>query len=245
MGEMLTLQASGDPFDVYVARPEGEPIGGLVLVHEIWGLVDHIRDVADRFARVGWTVAAPDVLSRGGMSPQTGAELFALRNSDDPERQAAAQPRLRELLTEASSPAYAAWAVSALRATVDWLEEQPSAVGRIAATGFCFGGTYTFLLAASDERIRAAAPFYGSAPPAERMPGIRCPVLALYGRHDPALIDALPAVEDAMAAAGVDFRPVVYPELAHAFFNDAGARYNPADAHDAWQRVTGFLRAHV
>ncbi len=243
MSETITLRAGSEPFDVYLAKPEGTPIGGLVVVHEIWGLVDHICDVADRFAAEGWVTAAPDILSHGGIEPALGAELHALLNSPDEGVRTAAQPRLRDALTVAHAPEYAAWAVEALRATLDLLEAQPGASQRLAVTGFCFGGTYTMLLAASDRRVRAAAPFYGRAPSADLMAGIGCPVLALYGQNDPALIEALPGVVADMAAAGVDFRTVVYPDSAHAFFNDTGSRYNPADTADAWTRVTEFLRA--
>ena len=242
MSETITLQAGGEPFDVYLAKPEVTPIGGLVVTHEIWGLVEHIRDVADRFAAEGWVVAAPDILSHGGIEPVLGQELYELMNSPDEEVRVAAQPRLRDAITAAHAPEYAAWAVEALKATLDLLEAQPGASSRLAVTGFCFGGTYKMLLAASDRRIRAAAPFYGRAPSADRMAGIGCPVLALYGQNDPAIIEALPQVVEDMAAAGVDFRPVVYPDSAHAFFNDTGPRYNPVDAADAWVRVTEFLR---
>ena len=246
MSETITLPlASGEALEVYIARPAGDAVGGLVLIHEIWGLVDHIKDVADRFATEGWLVAAPDILSHGGVAPALGAELFALMNSDDEEARTAAQPRMREGMSGMRAPEYATWATGALSETVDWLVAQPGIDGRIAATGFCFGGTYAFLLAAHDDRVRAVAPFYGTAPSADRIDRIAAPVLALYGQHDPALIDALPAVTEAMAVAGVDFEAVVYPDSAHAFFNDTGRRYNPADAADAWVRVTGFLRAHV
>jgi carboxymethylenebutenolidase len=246
MSEMITVAlAEGEVLDVYVARPAGEPIGGLVLIHEIWGLVGHITDVADRFASEGWLVAAPDILSHGGVAPALGAELFAVMNSDDEEARAAAQPRMRDAMAGMRAPEYADWAIAALRATVDWLIEQPGVDDRIAATGFCFGGTYAFLLAGQDDRVRAVAPFYGTAPPADRIADIDAPVLAIYGQHDPALIDALPAVTGAMVQAGVDFEAVVYPDSAHAFFNDTGRRYNPADAADAWARVTEFLRSRV
>ena len=246
MSEMITVPlADGESLDVYVARPAGDPIGGLVLIHEIWGLVGHITDVADRFAAEGWLVAAPDILSHSGVAPALGAELFALTNSDDEEARTAAQPRMGEAMSGMRAPEYAAWAVAALRATVDWLAEQPGVDDRVAVTGFCFGGTYAFLLAAHDDRVRAVAPFYGTAPSADRIADIAAPVLAIYGQHDPALIDALPAVTESMAEAGVDFEAVVYPESAHAFFNDTGRRYNPVDAADAWRRVTGFLRDRV
>lgn len=245
MSEIITLNASEESFDVYVARPKGDPIGGLVLIHEIWGLVGHIRDVANRYAAEGWLVAAPDILSRGGIEPEVGLALYAKMNSRDEEVRIAAQPRLRDALTQAQAPEYAAWAVQALRSTTDWLQSQPGVDDRLVVTGFCFGGTYAFALAASDDRIRAAAPFYGRAPEPEHMQRISCPILAIYGQHDPNLIDSLPEVREAMAAAGVDFEDVVYPEAAHAFFNDTGLKYRADDAADAWARVTRFLREHV
>lgn len=243
MPEKIALLASdGASFDVQVARPEGDPIGGLVLIHEIWGLTDHIVDVAERFAVQGYLVAAPDVLSHGGVGPALGTELFDLMSDPDEEVRVAAQPRMRDALTAVRSPEYADWVVGALRSTVDWLADQTGVDGRIGVVGFCFGGTYSFLLAASDERVRAAVPFYGSAPPADRMAAIHAPVLALYGQHDPGLIEPLPQVREDMTAAGVDFETVVYPDAGHAFFNDAGRRYRAGDAADAWQRTLSFLR---
>jgi carboxymethylenebutenolidase len=246
MSDTITLVApDGERLDAFVARPDGDPRGGVVVIHEIWGLTDHIVDVARRFAREGYVVVAPDILSHGGVAPALGAELFALMNSRDEAARTAAQPRMREALAGARAPEYAAWAVGALTVAVDWLDQQPGVDARIGAVGFCFGGTYAFLLAASDERIRAAAPFYGTAPDPERIAAIRAPVLALYGAHDPALMEALPGVREAMAAAGVEFTPVVYEDAAHAFFNDTGARYDPDAAADAWQRVTEFFAARL
>lgn len=245
MPETITLNAADESFEVYVARPEGTPRGGLVLIHEIWGLVDHITDVADRYAAEGYLVAAPDILSRGGIEPHLGAELFAQRNSPDEAVRTAVQPRLREAMSEPFAPEFAEWAVTALRAAVDWLEAEPGVDGRIAVTGFCFGGAYSFLLAAADDRIRAAVPFYGTAPSADRLASITAPVLALYGQDDPLIIDPLPEVKRAAAAAGLDFETVVYPEAGHAFFNDTGLRYRADDAADAWRRVLAFLRERV
>lgn len=245
MSETITLMAGDEAFDVYVARPQGEPRGGLVLIHEIWGLVPHIEAVADRYAGEGWLVAAPDILSHGGLELALGADLFAVMNSDDEEARAQAQPRMREAMSGMRAPEYAEWAVHALRTTVDWLQQNEGVGDRIAVTGFCFGGTYAMALAASDDRVRAAVPFYGTAPAPDRMPRIRGSVLALYGQHDPALIDALPGVEKAMQEAGVDFEAVVYPDAAHAFFNDTGRRYDAAAAADAWRRATAFLAGHV
>ena len=246
MPETISLNAPDQtPFDAYVARPEGDPIGGIVLIHEIWGLVPHIRDVADRFAREGWLVVAPDILSHAGVAPALGEELFGLLDSDDEEKRAAAQPRMREALSAGYAPDYADWAVSALRAAVDWLDGEPGVRGRIGAVGFCFGGSYTFLLAAADGRIRGAVPFYGAAPDRAAIARMQAPVLAIYGQNDPKLMQSLPGLRADMREAGVDFEAVVYPEASHAFFNDTGQRHRPGDAADAWRRTLAFLRTHV
>jgi len=258
MTHRLTLVAhDGTPFDAYVALPDGvappdgvgvpsgAPRGGLVLIHEIWGLVPHIEDVADRYAAEGYLVIAPDILSHGGVTPRVGEELFAIMSSPSEAVRTEGQPRLREAFSVMRAPDYAEWAVGALRAAVDWLQDAPDVDGRIGVTGFCFGGTYSFALAADDDRIRAAVPFYGTAPDAEAITRIHAPILAIYGAHDPALIDALPEVRALMAAAHVDFQAVVYPDAAHAFFNDTGARYREQDAADAWRRVLAFFADHL
>jgi carboxymethylenebutenolidase len=229
----------------YRAAPDGDPRGGIILIHEIWGLVPHITGVADRFAAEGYVVLAPDLLSDVGVTPEVGAELHALMADPDEARRTAAQPRMRETMAPLRAPEFAAPAVAKLRTAVDSLAAEPGVGGRIAVVGFCFGGTYAFALAASDDRIRAAVPFYGTAPAPDQIAEIRCPVLAIYGAHDPALMQALPGVRAEMAAAGVDFADHVYPDAAHAFFNDTGSRYRADDAADAWQRALAFLADHL
>jgi carboxymethylenebutenolidase len=240
---MTTISLDG--VKVYRAVPEGEPRGGIILIHEIWGLVPHITGVADRFAAEGYVVVAPDLLSDAGISPQFGLELHALMSDPDEARRTEAQPRLREAMSPLRSPEFATSAMTRLRTSVDALAAEPGVDGRIAVVGFCFGGTYSFALAAADDRIRAAVPFYGTAPAPDRIATIACPVLALYGAHDPALIDALPGVRSEMAAAGVDFTDHVYPDAAHAFFNDTGSRYRQDDAADAWERTLAFLDERI
>lgn len=236
---MTTIELDG--LSAYRADPTGDPRGGIILIHEIWGLVPHITDVADRFAAEGYVVIAPDILSGIGMTPELGQELQALTSDPDEARRTAAQPRLREALAPMREPAFASAAIAELRKVVDALAAEPGVTGRIAVVGFCFGGTYAFALAAADQRVRAAVPFYGSAPPPERIATIGCPVFAIYGAHDPALIDALPGVRSAMADGGVDFTDHVYPDAGHAFFNDTGSRYRADDAADAWERTLAFL----
>ncbi|CAN5116619.1 hypothetical protein BH11ACT3_BH11ACT3_14240 [soil metagenome] len=223
-------------------EPTVPPKGALIVIHEIWGLVAHITDVADRYAAEGYLVLAPDLLSDAGVTPDIGEELMAIMTEQDPEKRAIGQPRLREAFGSIRAPEFAAEAVAKLKLVVDALASEPGIDGRIGVLGFCFGGTYSFALAAADDRVKAAVPFYGAAPSVDDIAGIHCPVLALYGQNDPALIDALPAVREAMDAARVDFTAQVYSDAGHAFFNDTNPHtYNAVDAADAWARSLAFL----
>ena len=249
MGSMGSMGSTGSRVTIggvaaYRAEPEGEPRGAIIVIHEIWGLVDQITSVADRWAAEGYLAIAPDILTHVGITPEVGEELSVAMKHPDEEVRTAMQPRLREALAPIRQPEYAAWAVERLRAIVDELEEIPAVRGRVAVTGFCFGGTYSYALAAADDRVSAAVPFYGTAP--ERIGDISCPILALYGEIDPPLMDKLPEVREAMAAAGVDFTDVVYPGAMHAFFNETNARtYHPEFAADAWAKATAFVADRV
>ncbi|RKR74434.1 dienelactone hydrolase family protein [Frondihabitans australicus] len=244
-----TIQLDNDgPFDVYLASPpDGVPVkGGLVVIHEIWGLVDQIRGVADRFAAEGWVVAAPDILSRGGITPELGEELAAIRAGDDEEAKNAAQTRMREASTPRNSPEYGVWAVASLQKVLDHLDQQAGCTGHLAVTGFCFGGSYSFALAAADPRVKAAVPFYGSPPETSDLSKIQAPILAFYGDEDTRLIEGLPEVTAGMAAAGVDFTPTVYAGTGHAFFNERNPHaYNAEYAAQAWDAARAFLDEHA
>jgi len=241
MGTMIEIEG----VSTYRADATGPLKGGLIVIEEIWGLVPHIRDVADRFAAEGYLVLAPELLG-DLLGAANGQELMEARNDPDEAKRTAIQPQLRELFSGMQDPAFAAGAVAKLTGLVDALEAEPGVDGRIGVLGFCFGGTYSFALAAADPRVKAAVPFYGSAPSPDDIAKIQAPVLALYGQHDERLIEALPGVEKAMADAGVDFIDHVYPDSGHAFFNDTNPHsYNAADADDAWRRANAFLAAHL
>jgi carboxymethylenebutenolidase len=234
------------PLSAYRAEPVGELRGALIVIHEIWGLVDHIKNVADRFAAEGYLVIAPDLLSGVGVPPEVGQEINRLMFSSDEAERSAAQPLMREKMAPMRVPEYGVWAVAALKRVVDYLAAIPEVDGRIGVLGFCFGGTYSFALAAADGRVRSAVPFYGAPPETSDLAAIRCPVFALYGGTDERLIESLPAVTAAMKDAGVDFISRVYPEAGHAFFNDTNSvMYNAEAAQDAWTRTIEFLRETV
>ncbi|HWL03215.1 MAG TPA: dienelactone hydrolase family protein [Microbacteriaceae bacterium] len=242
MGSMETIGG----VTAYRAEPAGEPRGAIIVIHEIWGLVDQIKGVADRWAAEGYLAIAPDILTHVGITPEVGEALSPALKHPDEEVRTAMQPKLREALAPIRQPEYAAWALAQLSALLDELEEIPGIAGRIAVTGFCFGGTYSYALAAQDDRVSAAVPFYGTAPTTQQIQDISCPVLALYGEIDPPLMEKLPEVREAMAAADIDFTDVVYPGALHAFFNETNARtYHPEFAADAWAKATAFVADRV
>jgi len=245
---MMTIGNAETSVQAYVSEPAAgrfheKPKGGLLLISEIWGMVDHIKDVADRFAAEGYLVLAPDLLTDIGMTPDVAAEVLTGLADPDPEQRSKVQPRLREITSPLHSPEFADKAVAALRACFDHLEGVPVLAGRVAVAGFCFGGTYSFTLAAKEPRLRAAVPFYGTCDFSEEELGrINCPVLAFYGEEDKALVDKLPLVKARMFGAGVDFEAVVYPGTGHAFFNDSTPiRYDADAATDSWKRTLAFL----
>jgi len=246
-GSMIDLDGTAAYLSVPRGGDEQRTVrGGLVVIHEIWGLVDHIKDVADRFAAEGYVVIAPDILSTTGVTPGVGADLFALVSSADEKTRTEAQPLMRERLAPTNSPEYAVWAVGVLTAAVDRLEAQPGVDGRIGVTGFCFGGSYTFALAAADERVSAAVPFYGYPPASTSVATIGCPVLALYGTEDQGLMTSLPGLTAEMADAGVRFTAQTYEGAGHAFFNDTNSiSYVPDAAADAFARALAFLHTNL
>lgn len=238
MGQLIEIQTTGGVISAYRADPEGAPRGGIVLIHEIWGLVEHIADVADRFAAEGYLVVAPDILSSVGVSPEVGAALAAAMSDPDPQVRADAQPLFREKYSASQAPDYASWAIDVLQQVTDYVDAQFDGEGDIAAVGFCFGGTYAWALATADTRIRLVVPFYGIPPEQTGFADIRGSVLAFFGETDERVTSTLPSTSAALEAAGVDFTSVVYPGVGHAFFNDTNPiTYDSDAANDAWAQT--------
>lgn len=238
----VEIETVSGSISAYRAEPQGEVAGAVVLIHEVWGLVPHIIDVADRLASEGYLVVAPDILSHAGVDPEIGAELQRLMFSADDAERAEAQPRMREALSTANSPEYAEWAVGALTGVVDHLEGQLERMASVAVVGFCFGGSYAWALAAADPRVRLTVPFYGSPPEHAELGSVQGRVLAFYGETDDRVTSTLAATADALEETGTEFASVVYPGVGHAFFNDTNpVTYDEAAATDAWAKLLAEL----
>jgi carboxymethylenebutenolidase len=238
-----TIEINGaQAYHTYPDTKEKHP--GLIVIEEIWGMNDHIRSVADRFASEGFSVLSPELLPKGlleMLTPEFQKDIH------DPEKRNAVQPLLREAMQPIQKPEYAAEAIAILKACVDYLLADEHNDGTVSVLGFCFGGSYSFHLAAEDARINAAIPFYGQAPSEDEVVKISCPILAFYGDQDTNLMNSLPKLTEDMHKYGKNFTPVVYEGVGHAFFNDTNAHaYDEKSAHDAWEKSLAFLKdAHT
>lgn len=225
----------------YFSTPEKTPKAGLLLIHEIWGLVEHIERVADRFAAQGYAVLAPNLLHDTDITKYAAGDfqeaLF------DPARHAQTGARLRQLMAPLAMPGLVSRIADDLTASFAYLSKRPGIQERVGIVGFCFGGTQAFSLAVREPRLGAAVAFYGQNPHSvEELAKIRCPVLAFYGEQDDRLVKDLPSLVEKMKAARVDFRYHIYPDCRHAFFNDANRfTYHELAASDAWQKTLAFL----
>jgi carboxymethylenebutenolidase len=120
---MLTISNNGTAVGGYLSEPAGEPKDGLIVIHEVCALVDHTRDVADRFAAEGYLVLAPDLLSETAMTPELATELQA--TLFDPEQRNKVRPKLREVMAPLHAPGFADRTLSSLQACFEHLYAVP------------------------------------------------------------------------------------------------------------------------
>ena len=116
---------------------------------------------------------------------------------------------------------------------------------RVGATGFCFGGSMLWLMAVGNPKLRAAVPFYGSAPPLEDVSNLQTPVLGIYAGEDARINGGVPRLEAELMAQQNDYKFVTYPGAGHAFFNDTGSRYHPEYAETAWMEALDWFKDHL
>ena len=225
-----TIQYPGDGVTMmaYVAAPvTKEKRPAIIIVQEWWGLVEHIKDIARRFAREGYFAIAPDLYSRLGHvvttdSHEAGAFMNRLAQEDG---------------------------LKDLQATVTYLKTVPEVdAARLGVTGFCMGGFYALMLPCLTSDIKAAVPFYGQVPnPDTPLRKLGCPVLYFYGEDDGWITKA--DVQRLAAALKTYQKPgeiKTYPGATHAFFNDTRQEvYKAAEAKDAWAKTVEFFKQHL
>ncbi len=228
--ETSTVQCVSDGVTItgFLARPAGaaKPWPAIVVIQEWWGLNDHIRDIAQRFAKEGYVALAPDLYSR--LDHQV---------TKDPNEAA-------KLMNALSSQA----ALRDLNAATTCLAQQRAVdPGRIGVIGFCMGGTFALTLALQNSDIKAAVPFYGKVPPVESFRYQLAPLLYHYGAQDTWVTkQEVEILTQGLRRYGKPGEVVVYPEAGHAFFNDTRPdAYRPREAAEAWQRTLRFLAQHL
>ena len=212
----------------FVAAPTTkEKRPAVLVIQEWWGLSDHIKDIARRYAAEGYVAIAPDLYSRLGHALTTDAgEAGKLMNS----------LKLEDGLKD-------------LNATVAYLKSVPEADGeRIGVTGFCMGGSYALMLPCVNEAIKAAVPFYGQVPnPDTPLQKLSAPVLYFYGEDDGWITKAdVQRLAGALKKYNKPGEIKTYPGAPHAFFRDNDPSvYRPEAAKDAWARTKAFFKQHL
>ncbi len=235
----VTIMAGDFKMPAYRAMPAGKTnLPVILVVSEIFGVHEHIADVARRFARLGYLAVAPELFVRQG-DAKAGSDidtLFATIISKVPDAQV----------------------MGDLDACVAWAKVNGGDPARIGITGFCWGGRATWLYAAHNADVKAGVAWYGRlvgpttplqpAHPLDVVGRLQAPVLGLYGGADTGIpLESVERMKAALATGSDAARRsefIVYPKAQHAFHADYRPNYDEAAAKDGWQRCLAWLRAH-
>lgn len=206
-----------------IAEPAGTAkVGAVVLLHEWWGLNEHVRSLVDRLAGAGFVVLSPDLYhGRVTASPEEAAQLMG--GLDWPG------------------------AIDEIAGAVSFLAKHPRGNGKVGVTGFCLGGALAFATAIQVPEIAAAVPFYGVPDvPESEWARVRAPIQAHFAKHDdwakPASAEKIRAT---LQGHGRSMELFVY-DAQHAFVNDTRPEvHDAALAQQAWDRAVAFFRTHL
>ena len=238
----VTFASDGFQMKGYLARPKASGnYPGVIVLHEAFGLVDHERDVARRFANAGFIALAPDIYSRVG----------ALKNASD--------------MTEVRAKMFGLTDAQIVRdcdAAAAFVRAQPGSNGRVGCVGFCVGGRWTLLFACSSDKVNAAIDCWGGfitratpdaattperpTPVIDLAPQLHCPLFIVCGEEDqnPSPADA-GALADRLTRAGKAFQFEVFKNAGHAFFADYRPSYREAAAFELWPKMLAFFKTHL
>ena len=226
--EWVTIKHDGRSVETFVVYPESkEKTPVVVVIHEIFGLSDWAKEVADEVAGAGYIAIAPDLLS--GMGPHGG------RTPDFPDGGA----------TEAVSHLNPDQVTADLNAVADYGTKISASNGKLFVAGFCWGGGQSFRFATNRPDLSAAFVFYGPPPDKEAMARIKAPVYGFYGGNDARIDATIPATRDQMKEAGKIYEPVIYEGAGHGFMR-AGEAPDASEPNrkartDAWERWKKLL----
>ncbi len=227
--EVMIPNGAPKPLPAYVARPKGNSRHPAILVvNEIFGVHDYIKDICRRLARLGYVAVAPQFFYRSGV------DLPALTDFSE----------IRAVVRQAGDEQVD----GDVRATTGWLKKQQFVQpAHLGITGFCWGGGVVWRAAMVDPDIRAGVAWYGQLKPVIARAGeLKVPVLGLYGGQDKGITAEDRAdMSTALAKAGKTQSSIhVYPDAQHGFHADYRDSYNEADAKDGWRRMLALFKAH-
>jgi carboxymethylenebutenolidase len=227
-GEWVTIKSGDRNVQAFVVYPEVKSKAPVVLViHEIFGMTDWVRDTADQLAAAGYIAIAPDLLS--GMGPKGGGSS-AYASVDD------ARGAVGKLSPDQVT--------ADLNATADYAKKLPASNGKLAVAGFCWGGGQSFRFATNRPDLKAAFVFYG--PPPEGIDRIKAPVYGFYGGNDARVDATIPKAQEDMKAAGKTYEPVTYEGAGHGFMRAGEApdtnEANKKAYEEGWKRLKELLR---
>jgi carboxymethylenebutenolidase len=206
----------------------------VLVVQEIFGVHEHIKDVARRLAKLGYLAIAPELYARQG-------DVSHLESIDEIRKVVARVPDAQVLAD--------------LDAAVEWAERNGGDTTRLGITGFCWGGRITWLYAAHQPKVRAGVAWYGRLEgdatelqprhPIDIAAGLKGPVLGLYGESDQGIpLDTVERLRAELKKQSTASTIHVYPEAPHAFFADYRPSYRKAAAEDGWTRLRAWFAQH-
>jgi carboxymethylenebutenolidase len=227
----VKVPSGGAPVRTWISYPERKGKAGVVIViHEVFGLSDWIRAVADQLAREGFIAVVPDLVSGHGPG---GGGTDAVSSKDDVVK-----------LVRAITPEEATARLDAVR---DHALKLPAANGKSATIGFCWGGGRSFAYAVSHPDLRAAVVYYGSSPDPAALAAVKAPVLGLYGADDERVNATVGPAEAEMKRLGKTYEVHTYEGAGHGFLRQQSGREgkNLVATRQAWPRTVAFLRQHL
>ena len=221
---MVQFSANGQSASGYLSIPKQGSGPGVVVIQEWWGLVDHIKDVCDRFADEGFVALAPDLYhGKTTKSPDEAGKLMMALRIDEAEKD--------------------------LSGAIKYLLDHDATTNdKAGVVGFCMGGALALYTATNNAKVGACVVFYGGHPKVKPdLPKLQSPVLSLSGDRDKSVTpDAVRKLEQQLKALGKKIDVVIYPNADHAFFNDTRPTvFQPEAAEDSWQRTIEFFRKHL
>jgi len=228
-GEWVQLKHDNRTIQAFIVYPQSKKKApAVVVIHEIFGLTDWVRSVADQLAAQGYIAIAPDLLS--GAGPKGGG-TSEFSGGDD--------------VRKAISSLHADQVTADLNAAADYVKSLPSSTGKISVAGFCWGGGQSFRFATNRKDLSAAFVFYGGAP--KDVATITAPVYGFYAETDSRIGASIPATQESMKQAGKKYDPVTYAGADHGFMRAGEDPNNKNEANrkartEAWQRLLDALK---